>query len=46
MAAIKTTKGAALARGVKELFKREPDREWRDQIEAVAAERAKRARGG
>jgi hypothetical protein len=34
IAAIKTPKGATLARDIKQLFKREPDREWRDHIEA------------
>jgi hypothetical protein len=28
--------GVALAKGVARLFKREPDREWRDHIEAEA----------
>ncbi len=30
---------AALVKGIERLFKREPDREWRDYIEAVAAKR-------
>jgi hypothetical protein len=36
IAAIKKPTGAALAEGVKQLFEREPDREWRDHIEAEA----------
>ena len=35
IAAIKTPGGAALARDIKRLFKREPDAEWRKHIEAV-----------
>jgi hypothetical protein len=27
---------AALVKGIKQLFKQEPDREWRDHIEAIA----------
>jgi hypothetical protein len=37
IAAIKTPKAATLAKEIKRLFKREPDREWRDHIEAAAA---------
>jgi hypothetical protein len=35
-AAIKTPTPAALTKVIRQLFKREPDREWRDHIEAVA----------
>jgi hypothetical protein len=38
IAEIKTPSAAALARGIKQLFKSEPDREWRDHIEARATE--------
>jgi hypothetical protein len=41
VAAIKKPSGAALAKGVRRLFKQEPDREWRDAIEAEAGKRAK-----
>ena len=40
-AAIKKPDAAALAKGIKQLFKRLPDRHWRDHIEAEAAERTK-----
>ena len=33
---IKTPDGARLARDTAKLFKRKPDSEWRDHIEAVA----------
>ena len=36
IAAIKTPDGAKLARDIARLFKRQPDGEWRDHIEAVA----------
>jgi hypothetical protein len=36
IAAIKKPSAAALAKGIKRLFKSEPDREWRDHIEAEA----------
>jgi hypothetical protein len=36
IAEIKTPSAAALARGIKKMFKSEPDREWRDHIEARA----------
>jgi hypothetical protein len=39
IAAIKKPAAAALVKGIKQLFQREPDREWRDHIEAVAKER-------
>ena len=39
MDAIKRPTGNNLTRGIKSLFKHEPEREWRDHIEAVAAER-------
>jgi hypothetical protein len=37
IAGIKTPKGAELASDIEELFKQEPDREWRNAIEAVAS---------
>ena len=43
IAAIKKPSAAALAKGIKQLFKRKPDREWRDHIETIAAERTRRA---
>jgi hypothetical protein len=36
IASIKTPKATTLAKDIRKLFKREPDREWRDHIEAVA----------
>ena len=36
---IKTPDGAKLARDIAELFKRQPDAEWRDHIEVVAGRR-------
>jgi hypothetical protein len=36
IAKIKKPSAAVLAKGIKQLFKREPDREWRDHIEAEA----------
>jgi hypothetical protein len=39
--AIKKPSAAILTKGIKALFKTEPDREWRDHIEAVAANKAK-----
>jgi hypothetical protein len=36
VAAIKKPTADALAEGIRQLFEREPDREWRDHIEAVA----------
>ena len=36
IAAIETPTTAALTEGIRQLFEREPDREWRDHIEAVA----------
>ena len=36
IAQIKKPTAAALGKGVRQLFKRKPDREWRDHIEAVA----------
>jgi hypothetical protein len=41
IAKIKKPKATVLATDIKRLFKREPDREWRDHIEAVAVERTK-----
>jgi hypothetical protein len=35
-AAIETRDGDTLAKGIEDLFEQEPDREWRDHIEAVA----------
>ena len=35
--AIKRPSGEKLAKGIKELFAREPEREWRNHIEAVAS---------
>jgi Topoisomerase 6 subunit A/Spo11, Toprim domain len=40
VAAIKTPSGAVLAKGVRRLFKQEPEREWRDAIEAEAKKAA------
>jgi hypothetical protein len=39
IAAIKKPSAAVLAKGIKQLFKQEADREWRDHIEEVAKER-------
>jgi hypothetical protein len=36
IAKIKMPNAAALVKGIKQLFKQEPDREWRDHIEAIA----------
>jgi|SoimicmetaTmtLMB_FD_contig_31_17151015_length_613_multi_3_in_0_out_0_2 hypothetical protein len=36
VAAIKLPDGVRLTRDTAKLFKRQPDREWRDHIEAVA----------
>jgi hypothetical protein len=41
IAKIKKPKATVLATDIKRLFKREPDREWRDHVEAVAVERTK-----
>ena len=43
IAAIKTPDGAKLARDIAKLFKRQPDAEWRDHIEAVARKRSTRS---
>ena len=43
IAAIKTPDGAKLARDTAKLFKRKPDTEWRDHIEAVARKRSTRS---
>ena len=43
IAKIKTPDGAKLARDIAKLFKREPDAEWRDHIEAVARKRSTRS---
>jgi hypothetical protein len=37
MAVTKMPKASALEKGIRQLFKREPDREWRDHIDAVVA---------
>ena len=39
IAAIEKPDGAALAEGIKDLFKQEPDCEWRDHIETEAKKR-------
>jgi hypothetical protein len=44
IAAIKKPSAAALAKGIKRLFKSEPDREWRDHIEAEATLKIRRRR--
>jgi len=36
IAAIRKPNAATLANGIKKLFEREPEREWRDHIETVA----------
>jgi hypothetical protein len=41
VAAIKTPTAAALTKGIKDLFKTEPERDWRSHIEAVAVEKTK-----
>ena len=41
IAAIKTPDGAKLARDIARLFKRQPDAEWRNHIEAVATRKAR-----
>ncbi len=38
IAAIKTPDGAQLTRDIERLFEQQADREWRDAIEAVAAQ--------
>jgi hypothetical protein len=43
MNAIKRPTAAALAKGIKVLFKRDPAHEWRDHIETVATDRVKKA---
>jgi hypothetical protein len=47
IAAIKKPSAAVLAKGIKQLFKQEADREWRDHIEAIAAatDTIKKSRG-
>jgi hypothetical protein len=37
--AIEKPTAAVLAKGIKQLFKQEPEREWRDHIEAIAKKR-------
>ena len=37
IAAIQKPTAAVIAKGVEQLFAREPDRDWRDHIEAVAS---------
>jgi hypothetical protein len=39
IAAIEKPSAAVLAEGIRDLFRQEPDREWRDHIEAIARER-------
>jgi hypothetical protein len=39
IAAIEKPSPAVLAEGIRQLFRQEPDREWRDHIEAIARER-------
>ena len=39
IAAIKKPTAAALAAGIKDLFKNNPDREWRDHIETIATKK-------
>lgn len=46
VAAIKTPKGTTLAKDIRQMFKREPEREWRDQIEATATNLKNRRAGG
>jgi hypothetical protein len=41
VAAIKKPSGTTLAKGIKRLFKQEPEREWRDAIEAEAEKRSR-----
>ena len=41
LAAITKPDGATLAKDIAELFEREPDREWRDHIVAVADAKTK-----
>jgi hypothetical protein len=40
IAAIEKPGAIALERGIREIFDREPDRDWRNHIEAVAAKLA------
>jgi hypothetical protein len=40
--AIKTPSATTLAKGIKQLFKNKPERDWRSHIEAVATERTKK----
>jgi hypothetical protein len=42
IAAIRKPSAAVLAKGIKQLFKQKADREWRDHIETIAAERTRR----
>src|SRR5262249_42317556 len=41
IAAVKKPAAPALRQGIEEMFEREPEREWRDHIEEVAAERTR-----
>jgi hypothetical protein len=41
IAAIKMPSGTALANSIKRLFKQEPEREWRNTVEAEANRRAR-----
>ena len=44
MAALEKPDAASLEQGIQRLFTREPDRQWRDHIEAVAQKMAPRTR--
>jgi hypothetical protein len=46
IAAIEKPSPAILAQGIQQLFGEEPDREWRDHVEAIALDRAKPRNGG
>jgi hypothetical protein len=41
---IKRPTGTALTNGIRQLFKRAPEKEWRDHVEAVVAKMAGRGR--
>ena len=41
---IKRPSGIALTNGIRQLFKRSPEKEWRDHVEAVVAKMAGRGR--
>jgi Topoisomerase 6 subunit A/Spo11, Toprim domain len=46
VAAIEKPSPEVLAEGIRQLFQQEPDREWRDHIEAIARERGSDCRDG